>query len=93
MSENQASHSQVHLTALRYLRVKPRRSGLNRRLKSGLRGWGTGSHTLPNHVTGKRTVNATLARGHHAQTQRAAKTFLNFVCNSSTPNKTVHYNF
>jgi hypothetical protein len=37
MSENQACQSQVHVTALRYLTVKPRRRGLNRRLKPGLR--------------------------------------------------------
>jgi hypothetical protein len=29
MSENQACQSQVHVTELRYLRVKPRRRGLN----------------------------------------------------------------
>jgi hypothetical protein len=56
---------EVHVTALRYLRVKPRRRGLNRRLKPGLRG-GTGSPTLPNHVTRKRTVNATFARSYYA---------------------------
>jgi hypothetical protein len=40
MSENQSCQSQVHVTALIYLRVKPRRTGLNRRLKPGL--WGEG---------------------------------------------------
>jgi hypothetical protein len=40
MSENQACQSHVHVTALRYLRFKPRRMGLNRRLKPGLRGGG-----------------------------------------------------
>jgi hypothetical protein len=40
MSEYQARQSQVHVTVLRYLRVKPRRRGLNRRLKPGLRGGG-----------------------------------------------------
>jgi hypothetical protein len=94
MSENQACQSQVHVTALRYLRGKPRRRGLNKRLKPGLRRWGgTGSHTLPNHVTRKQTVNATLARGHHAQTRRTARNFFNLIYNSSTPNKTVHYYF
>jgi hypothetical protein len=77
MNENQAFQSQVHVTALRYLRVKPRRRGLNRRLKPGLWG-GAGSHTLPNHVTRKRTVNATLARGHHAQTRQTARNSLIF---------------
>jgi hypothetical protein len=76
MSEKQACQSQVHVTAFRYLRVKPRRRGLNRRLKPGLwGGGGTGSHTLPNHVTRKRTVNATLARDHHARTRRTARNF------------------
>jgi hypothetical protein len=40
MSENQACQSQVHVTVLRYLRVKPRRRGLNKQLKAGLRGGG-----------------------------------------------------
>jgi hypothetical protein len=33
MSENQACQSQVHVTALRCLRVKPRKKRLNRRLR------------------------------------------------------------
>jgi hypothetical protein len=37
MSENHACQSQVHVTGLRYLRDKPRRRGLNRRFKPGLR--------------------------------------------------------
>jgi hypothetical protein len=40
VNENQACQSQVHMTALRYLRVKPTRRGLNRRLKPGLQGGG-----------------------------------------------------
>ncbi len=66
MNEKQSCHLQVHVTALRCLRVKPRKRGLNKRLKSVLRGWGAGSHTLPNHVIGKRMVNMTLLKGHHA---------------------------
>ncbi len=77
MSENQVCQSQVHLTALRYLRVKPRRRELNRRPKPGLRGGGLGSHRLPNHMTRKQTVNATLSKGHHAQNRRTARNFSN----------------
>ncbi len=51
MNENQKSQSQVHVTALRCLRVKPGKRGLNSRLWPVLRGGGAGSHTLPNHVT------------------------------------------
>jgi hypothetical protein len=54
---------------------------------------GTGSHTLPNYVTRKQTINATLVRGHHAQTWRTARNFLNFIDDSNMPNKTVHYYF
>ncbi len=49
MSENQNSQSQVHVTALWYLRFKPGNRGLNRPF-TFMRGGG-GSHTLPNHVT------------------------------------------
>ncbi len=93
MNENQACQSQVHVTALRYLRVKTRMRGLNRLLKPGLQGGGIGSHPLPNHVTRKRTVNATVARCHHAQTRHTARNFFNFIYDSSMPNKTVHYYF
>jgi hypothetical protein len=79
--------------SLRYLRVKPKRRWLNRRLRPGLWGGGTGSHTLPNHMTRKRTVNATLARGHHGETWRTARKFLNFIYDSSTPNNPVPYYF
>jgi hypothetical protein len=51
MNENQVCQSQVHVTARRYLIFKPGKRGLNSRLRPVLRG-GTGSHTLPNHVTG-----------------------------------------
>ncbi len=52
--------------------------GLIRWLKPILRGGGAGSHTLPNHVIGKRMVNTTLAKGHHAQTRRTARILLIF---------------
>jgi hypothetical protein len=39
-------------------------------------------------VIGKQTVNTTLAKGHHAQTQHTAKNFLIFSHGSSTP---IHY--
>jgi hypothetical protein len=74
MGENQVCRSQVHVTALRCLRVKPKKRGLNRRFKPILWG-GAGSHTLPNHVIGKQTVNTSLAKGHHAQTQCTARNF------------------
>jgi hypothetical protein len=55
MNENQNSQSQVRVTALRYLRFKPGKRGLNSRFDlsagGGGRG-GAGSHTLPNHLTG-----------------------------------------
>jgi hypothetical protein len=79
MSENQACQSLVHVTALRCLRVKPEKKMLNRRLRPVLwGGGGTGSHTLPNHVIRKRTVDMTIAKGHHAQTQHTARKFLMF---------------
>jgi hypothetical protein len=53
MDENQECQSQVHVTAKHYLLFKPRKQGLNSRPRPVLRGGGgTGSHTLPNHVTG-----------------------------------------
>jgi hypothetical protein len=33
------------------------------------KGGGPGSHPTPSHIIGKRTVNTTLTKGHHAQTQ------------------------
>ncbi len=91
MSENQECQSQVHVTALWCLRLKPGKKGLNRRLRAVLRG-GTGSHTLPNHVIRKQTVNTTLAKGHHAQTQRTAKIFFMFYT-IAVRLITVHYYF
>jgi hypothetical protein len=92
MGENQAYQLQVHVTALRCLRIKPRKRGLNRQLKPVLQG-GADSHTLPNHLIEKRAVNMALAKGHHAQTRRKAKFFKIVSHNSSMPNKTVHYYF
>ncbi len=66
MGENQACQSQVHMTALRYLRVQRRMRELNRRLKPVLQRGGTCSLTVPNHVIRQRMVNVTLASGHHA---------------------------
>jgi hypothetical protein len=40
MSENQACQTQVHVTALRCLKIKPGKKGLNRRLRPVLRGGG-----------------------------------------------------
>ncbi len=81
MNENQACQSQVHVKVLRYLRVKPRTRGLDRRLNPGLRG--------EQETDGQRT----LVRGHHARTQRTARNFFNSIYNSSTPNRTEHYYF
>ncbi len=78
MNENQACYSQVHVTALQCLRVKPRKKRLNRQLKPVLRGREAGSHTLPNHMIGKWPVNTTLAKGHHSQTRHTAINFLYF---------------
>jgi hypothetical protein len=40
--------------------------------------WGAGSYPTSGHVTRKRTVNTTLARGHHAETWRTARNFFFF---------------
>jgi hypothetical protein len=87
MGENQACQSQVHVTALRSLRVRPRKWGLNRRLKPVLQGGGVGSHTLPNHVIGNWMVNTTLAKDHHAHTWCTARNVQFFSHDSSTPIK------
>jgi hypothetical protein len=52
MNENQVCKSQVHVTVRRYLIFKPEKRVLNSRLRPVLWGGWTGSHTLPNHVTG-----------------------------------------
>jgi hypothetical protein len=94
MGENQACQSQVHVTALRCLRIKPTKRGLNRRLKPILQGGGgAGSHTLPNHVIRKWTVNMTLVKGYHAQTQQTARNFFMFHMITVWEIKTVHYYF
>jgi hypothetical protein len=40
---------------------------------------GAGSHTLPNHVIGKRTVNTTLLKGHHARPSALLEIFTFFT--------------
>jgi hypothetical protein len=77
----------VHVTALQCLRVKPRKTGLNMRLKSVLRGGGAGSHTSPNQVIRKWMVNMTLSKGHYAQTRHTARKYFNVSHDSSTPYK------
>jgi hypothetical protein len=57
-----------------------------------LRGGGSGSFPTPGHVTRKLTVNTTLARGHHAETQHTAINFFSFSHSSNSP-KTIQYYF
>ncbi len=66
MSENQLCQSQVNMIAFRCLRVESQKAGLNRQLKAHTAGEGAGFHRTPNHVKGKRIINTTLAKGHHA---------------------------
>ncbi len=93
MMKLRMTENQVPVTALRCLKIKPGKKGLNRRLRPVLRRGGTGSQTLPNHVTGKRMVNTTLAKGHRAQTQRTARNCLMFHMVAVRLIKTVHYYF
>jgi hypothetical protein len=44
-------------------------------------------------MIGKRTVNTTLAKGHHTQTQHTARNFQFFSHDGSMPIITVHYFF
>jgi hypothetical protein len=67
-AENRADHKSMwqHFGVLR---VKRQKMGLNRRpfaYTAVKEGGGLDSHPTPNHVIGKRTVNATLAMGHQA---------------------------
>ncbi len=55
-------------------------------------GGGASSHMLPNHVIGKRTVNTTLGKGHHAQTRRTGRHFLIFHM-IAVRKKNVYYYF
>jgi hypothetical protein len=90
INENQNSQSQVRATALRYLRFKPGKQGLNSPLTcpaggAGEQG-GADSHTLPNQVTG----NGCLTR--HLQgvitLRPGALLEISFLfINSSTPNE------
>jgi hypothetical protein len=63
---------------------------LNRRLKPILQG-GHGSHPTPNHVIGKRMVNMTLAKGHHAQTRHTARNVLIYHTIAIRPFSTYYY--
>jgi hypothetical protein len=87
MGDNQACQSQVHVTVLWCLRVKPKKQGLNRRLKPILLVLGAGSHTLPNHVIGKRMVNTTPGEGSSRSDLAHCKKFSIFSHDSSTPIK------
>jgi hypothetical protein len=64
MNENQVCQSQVHVTAKWYLICKPGKRGLNSQLRPVLRVGGTGSDTLPYHVTGNGR-STTLVKGHN----------------------------
>jgi hypothetical protein len=90
MSENQLCRSQVHVTEFRCLRVKCQKVGLNRQLKAHTAGGGPGSHPTPNPMIGKRIVNTTLAKGHHADPVHCLK-FTTFSHDCSTPNIHLHY--
>ncbi len=94
MGKNQACQSQVHVTALRCLRVKIKKRGINRRIKPILRG-GAGSYTLPNHVIGKRMVNKTLvkAEGSSCSDPGTARNLLTFHTIAVRQIKTVNYYF
>ncbi len=87
MGDNQACQSQVHVTALWCLRVKPKKQGLNRRLKPILLVLGAGSHTLPNPVIGKRVVNTTHGEGSSHSGLAHCQKFSIFSHDSSTPIK------
>ncbi len=54
-------------------------------LQGGGEGGDAGSHTLPNHVIRKRTVNMTLAIGHQSQPSALLKISNNHMA-CSTPN-------
>ncbi len=75
---NHNNWSQVLATVLQYQRVKPRKRGLNSLFTCPE--WGGGGRF--SHITQWRdwkwTVNATLAEGHHAETQRTARNLFSF---------------
>jgi hypothetical protein len=88
MSENHNNWSQVRATALRYLRFKSGKRGLNSPFTCPE--WGGSSHTLPNHVTGS---GRSTRHSRRVITLRPGAlleiSFLFF--NSSTPIKSIHY--
>jgi hypothetical protein len=88
MSENHNNWSQVLVTALQYLRVQPRKRGLNSPFTCPE--WRGGSHTLPNHVTG-----GGLSTRHSRRVitlRPGALLYIYFIfLNSSTPTKSIHY--
>jgi hypothetical protein len=91
MNENQ-SQSQVLATALRYLRFKPGKQGLNSPFTcpAGGGGRGGGSHTLPNHVTGN---GRSTRHSRRVITLRpGALLEISFLLiDRSTPIKSIHY--
>jgi hypothetical protein len=88
MSEKHNNWSQVLATALQYLRVQPRKRGLNSPFTCPE--WGGGSHTLPNHVTG-----GGLSTRHSRRVITLRPDVLLYIyfifLNSSTPKKSIHY--
>ncbi len=89
MSENQNNWSQVLVTALRYLRFKPGKRGLNSPFTCPEWGGG-GSHTLPNHVTG--SGQSTRHSRRVITLRPGALLEISFLfLNSSTPIKSIHY--
>ncbi len=79
------------MTLFRYLRVKPKKRGLNWQSMPILSG-GASSYPTPGHVTRKWTVNTTLARGHHSETRRTTRNFFLFSHANSMP-ITIQYYF
>jgi hypothetical protein len=87
MSENHNKWSQVLATALRYLRVKPRKRGLNSPFTCPE--WG-GSHTLPNHVSGSGWSTRYSRRVITLRPGPLLEISFLFL-NSSTLTKSIHY--
>jgi hypothetical protein len=92
MGENQACQSQVHVTVLRCLRVKPRKKGLNRRLKPVLQGGGL---VLTHYLITWLGKGWSTRHSWRVITLRPGTLleFILFFTWSSTPNKNVHYYF
>jgi hypothetical protein len=83
MNENQ-SQSQVLATALRYLRFKPGKWGLNSPFTCPAGGGGFSHITLSRDW--KWTVNTTLVKGHHAETRHTARNSFSFQRQQYTNN-------